>query len=305
MSTIHVAACCDENYAPYALVMMLSALRASQSSSLHFHFIDCGLSELSVQRMVSAIQAEGGQVEFYQPNSEAYDDLPTHRYGGAVYHRINLPDYLPSSLKRVIYIDSDTLVVKGLQPLWSFDLEGKPLAAVENFSPFACRDLGVSRDSYFNSGVLVIDLDAWRREGLHHQVNRYAREHAHKLQYVDQCSLNAVFVGRWAKLPAIWNQQSDIFKTISKYQSGCGYSAAELDNAAYEPGIVHFTGKKKPWLVLSFHPYKQRYRELMAATPWQDQPAKDEGLRTRLRHLVSFRQRYKARQRQAKIRLMD
>lgn len=302
---IHVAACCDENYVAYATVMMLSALAATRHHTVHFHLINCGISADSVARMRTTINSQAGELSVYEPDTTLFSGLPTHRYGSAVYQRIHLPDYLPTHIHRLIYIDSDTLVQGNLADLWTLDLEGYPVAAVENLSPTACRDINLPRHEYFNSGVLVMDLDAWRREGIHHQVTEYARHHAARLEFVDQCSLNAVLHKRWLRLPVNWNQQSDIFKVILKYSDGCSYSIQELESGMWSPAIVHFTGKKKPWKIYCFHPFKFRYREVLAQTPWADMPAPDDDLKTRLKFLMAFRQNWKCWRRRRHIRPTD
>lgn len=298
---IHVAACCDDNYVPYAAVMMLSALRATPDTEIHFHLIDSGIEPSNLDLLRSVVQTEGGALSVYRPDDSLYDGLPTHRYGPAVYQRINLPDYLPESVSRVLYIDSDTLVMENLNALWQSDLKGNPVAAVENYSPKACKDINIGREEYFNSGVLLIALDTWREESLHRQVNTYARDHAAGLQFVDQCSLNAVLRGRWTRLPAKWNQQSDLYKVMTKYLDGCSYSREELAVAFSAPGIVHFTGKKKPWKIYCFHPFKAVYRGILAQTPWSDRRPPDASLGTRLSYYTSIRKLWKYHRRKSQI----
>ncbi|MDX1799502.1 MAG: glycosyltransferase family 8 protein [Marinobacter sp.] len=294
---IHIAACCDENYVAYATVMMLSALTASPGRPLHFHLINCGISSASVASMQAAVARGNGTLTIYEPDETLFSGLPTHRYGSAVYQRINLPEYVPADIHRLIYIDSDTLVQGDLAYLWTLDLQGQPVAAVENLSPKACLDINLPRQAYFNSGVLVMDLDLWRREGIHHQVTDYAKANAAKLEFVDQCSLNAILHKRWLRLPVNWNQQSDIFKVILKYAEGCSYSVPELESGMWSPAIVHFTGKKKPWKIYCFHPFKYRYRAVLAKTPWAGKPAPDDDLTTRLKFITAFRQNWKCWQR--------
>nr|CAD1844420.1 unnamed protein product [Ananas comosus var. bracteatus] len=94
------------------------------------------------------------------------------------YARIYLADLLPRAVRRVIYLDSDLVVVDDVARLWSIDLGGRVLGAPEychaNLSAyftaafwshpsypavFAARS---RRPCYFNTGVMVIDLDRWR-----------------------------------------------------------------------------------------------------------------------------------------------
>ncbi len=228
---IHVAACCDENYAPYVAIMMLSALTSTPNTPIIFHLINCSIDPASVSKLQRLVSAHNGQLEVYHPNDSLYQGLPTLRYGEAVYQRINLPEYIPQHIERVLYIGADTLVLGNLGELWRVDLQGHLVAAVENLSPRACQDIGFARTEYFNSGVLLIDLKGWRREKIHHQVTDYARENAHRLQYVDQCSLNAVLRGRWLRLMPEWNQQSDIYKVVTKYHKGSSHTQKSMEKA--------------------------------------------------------------------------
>ena len=291
--TIHVAACCDENYIAYAGVMMISALEATPTAKIHFHLINCNIAASSLEKLENLVGERGGRLHIYLPNDDLYRGLPTLRYGEAVYQRINLPEYIPSDIDRLIYIDSDTLVLGDLNELWQTDLKGKLVAAVENLSPTACQDIGFARTEYFNSGLLLMDLDGWRKEKIHQQVSEYARDNAHRLQYVDQCSLNAVLKDRWLRLGPDWNQQSDIYKVVIKYHEGSSYSQANLQNAILNPSVVHFTGKKKPWKIYCFHPFKKRYQQVLASTPWANLRAPDDTLGNRLSYYTAFRQLWK------------
>ena len=286
--TIHIAACCDDNYAPYAGVMMLSALEATPDTPIHFHLVSCGISAQNLERLKATVHQGGGTLSAHEPDSDLYQGLPTHRYGPAVYQRINLPATIPGSVSRVLYLDSDILVLGNLKELWDRSLEGQPVGAVENFSPTACRDIGVDRQSYFNSGVLLMDLAIWRQEALHRTVTEYARDHADSLQFVDQCSLNAVLQGRWVRLPAKWNQQADVYSVMARHADGCSYTVDELYEAFVAPGIVHFIGKKKPWKIYCFHPFRAAYRRVLARTPWAGLRAPDESPGMRLKYWTSL-----------------
>lgn len=292
IDTPQVAACCDENYVAYATVMMLSALNNCQVS-IDFHLINCGVTSHSIDAMQQCIENHGGTLTTYQTDDTLYAGLPTSRYSIATFHRINLPDYIPHHIKKIIYIDSDTLVLGDLTELWQTDLKGQPVAAIENLSPKACVSIGVGRNDYFNAGVLVMELDQWRAQKIHHQVTKYAQDHAGQLQFFDQCSLNAVLQGRWTRLPVRWNVQSDIYSVVIKYINGCTYSRSELDRAILEPAIVHFTGKKKPWKIVCFHPFKNHYRSFIRKTPWASQPAPDNTFQAWWKFITAFRQNWK------------
>lgn len=209
---------------------------------------------------------------------------------------------MPEAVSRMLYLDSDILVQGNLKELWQTDLQSHPVAAVENYSPTACQDIGLPRPEYFNSGVLLMDLTLWRQESLHCQVNDYARENAASLKFVDQCSLNAVLQGRWQRLAARWNQQSDVYKVMTRDYLGCGYTPEELHEAFVNPGIVHFIGARKPWNRYCFHPYKRAYQQVLAQTPWAEIKPPDDSLSIRLKHATALGKHWSNYRRKALIR---
>lgn len=245
-NSVHVALCCDEHYAPFAAVVMLSAIASAKSpEDLCFHLVVNQVAPGTQLRIEREVKSRGAMICVYEAeNGALFDGLPTGRFGPAVYQRILLGECLPDDISRVIYLDGDTLVRQDLGLLWATDLCGHMLAAVEDLSRSACKILGVSRFEYFNSGVLLMDLEAWRAERIHWKIAEYAEENAHKLRYVDQCSLNAVLAGRWLRLHPRWNVQTGIYKTLRRYVEGSGYSRTELEQALAWPAVIHYTGKK-------------------------------------------------------------
>ncbi len=78
------------------------------------------------------------------------------------YIRFWAPDLFPNR-SRVLYMDSDIIVAGPLDELWSMDLQGRALGAVEIPNSSRPAEHGMPPGSlYFNSGVLLFDLDAWR-----------------------------------------------------------------------------------------------------------------------------------------------
>lgn len=289
MSTdpIHIASCCDEGYAPFVTVMMASALSNHHGSRpIHFHFVSDNVNEASLDAMRRNVEHRGGTLHVYPADNRVFSELPTSRFGLAAYQRIMLAEYLPASLDRIVYIDADTLVLGDVEGLWRTDIGTAALAAVEDLSRSASETIGIARSDYFNSGVLIQDLDQWRRHDLHHQVAEYAANHAHQLKYMDQCSLNAVFNGDWFRLPPSWNQQATIHKVIRKYARGSGYSRTALKQAIAAPRIIHFTGPQKPWYYASFHPESRIYQYYLQHIDWPSPLIPQPSIAQRLAFLV-------------------
>lgn len=291
---IHIAASSDNNYAQHVGVMLYSLLsNASTPENILIHLISSDISHSNLEKLHGCASNFGASLNIILANNKRYENLPTLRYGTAAYQRISLGEYLPNTATKVIYLDCDILVLSDIKQLWEAPLDKKTIGAVENLSPKACKSLGFSRKDYFNSGVLIADLQLWREKDIYSQALSFIKQHSSRLQYIDQCTLNHIFKGDWKKLPLSWNQQADIYGVLKKYSDGCGYSKNELQQAAINPNIVHFIGKQKPWLLNCFHPYKSMYAHYLKKTPWKSEHHPDNSTADKIKHFLSIRKKIK------------
>ena len=131
-------------------------------------------------RLRGMIEDNGGTVTFLHVPPERLTGLRTREgLPAAHWYRIFLPELLPD-VDRVLYLDGDLIALESLAPLWSTNLGDNYLGAVTNVfqSDHLNRphELGLSEpSSYFNSGVLLMDLAAMRRDGCTEEVTRVAR----------------------------------------------------------------------------------------------------------------------------------
>jgi lipopolysaccharide biosynthesis glycosyltransferase len=172
----------------------------------------------------------------------------------AAYARLLIGGLLPTHVTRLIYLDSDLLVCRDLRELWRTDLGGRVLGAVPNsLDPAADVSafdrLGVAGKRYFNSGVLLIDLMAWRTEEVGERALAFARALGDRLILHDQDALNAVLVDRWVELPGYWNHWAS-------------------RDASVEAAVIHFTMPPKPWDADYSGPFRAEYFEVLDRTAW-------------------------------------
>ena len=87
--------------------------------------------------------------------------------------------------RRLLFLDADLLVLDDVATLWETDLQGRALAAVRDTVIPWCRsargvknyaDRGVSENApYFNTGMMLMDLDAWRQRDVTARALDYLR----------------------------------------------------------------------------------------------------------------------------------
>jgi len=169
------------------------------------------------------------------------------------YFRIAISNLI--NAKTALYLDCDIYVKSSIREIFNINLEGYPLAAVKDpgFQPI--EKLKMRPDSaYFNSGVLLMNLDFWRENNLSNIVLKYAIENTNILSYADQCALNAVIDGKYFSLDLLYN-----FQTI--HLELCPESTIN------KAKIIHFTSSYKPTHYLNKHPFKEEYMKEFRNTP--------------------------------------
>jgi lipopolysaccharide biosynthesis glycosyltransferase len=275
-------------------------VRANPSSSICFEIVHDGtLSDEDCGRLAETATSDRASVRFHSVASDDFSKLPTTPlFGSIVWLRFCLPDLLRDR-SRVLYLDSDTLVMSDLHALWDTELDPHPLGAVANVVEPAMRPhvkaLGIQYPGgFFNSGVLLMDLDRMRAEQSSAQLLKAAADLRESLIWPDQDALNVVFADRWLPLHPRWNTQNSFWGWRQWAVEVFGEDV--LEEAIRQPGIRHFEGPSlsKPWHYLCPYPGRQHHRAVLAETPWAGIPLEDKTAATWFVRLFRGERRYRA-----------
>src|SRR5262249_35643375 len=126
-------------------------------------------------------------------------DLPAFadrdRFNRTTLFRLGLERLAPADCRRVLYLDADVLVLGDVRDVYGIDLRGAPLGGVPDpgviSEDFRQRwSLPPTDLSYFNAGVLIIDLERVRAEQLFTKAIAFVAEHDTALPFNDQDALN-------------------------------------------------------------------------------------------------------------------
>ena len=296
--TRHVFLCADANYV-VPLVVTLRSLTETQDepSLLCVTILSSGIPQGDQDRIQASVPQLA--LRFVSIEEHLSSDIPPEdgHLTSAAYGRLFGVDTLPSGTLRAIYLDSDLIVTTDIGFLFSFDLKGAPIAAVP--SPGAphvsnpnglaqWRSLGMSPCvPYMNSGVLVIDVVAWRMRDLGRVVLDFVRNNrAHGQAIGDQDGFNGVLAGGWAALPLRWNQEAPLRR--NSHLAYSFFSRDEVDHAIDDPAIIHFTGRPKPWSHPTVDPAAPLWFDLLERTEYRnwnyEKPPKP--FRTKIHYVV-------------------
>ncbi|ASA24863.1 glycosyltransferase [Paenibacillus donghaensis] len=244
----------DGSYTEHAGVVLASIFSNTQQT-INVHIVhDDSLSEENKAKLTQLVDVFHHNIFFYHVTvpGDLYEvaaGVPKIDFWTmASMYRLLLPLFIQAD--RVIYLDCDILVNMDINELWSIDLGERYLGAVldqgENlFEYFA--SLGLSAELYFNSGVILFQLNnirskqTWYDEMLH-----FLRSYP-TMTMPDQDALNAIYSSNYL-------QMDQRFNTFA-------HSELDLDNK-----IVHFAGDNKWWDIDS--PAAPLYSKFLAMTPW-------------------------------------
>ncbi len=270
---INVVFAIDANYVPHAAVTIRSAIKMSPEADRLRVFIlhSGGLSKFDQDKLASVAKSGCVEIVFIKVTGEKIAWLPLNRDHISIetYFRLIMHDVLPADVKKVIYIDADTIVADSLVDLWNVDLNGKPIAAcADEGGVTQARRLRLPlTHTYFNAGVAIFDLDAIRTMNFHECVIRAFRENSEYIALQDQDILNLIFCDNTYILPLRWNANTRLFLPNGLDPA---YSWDEAFEAVKSPGIIHFTDRKKPWQAKCRHPLRDLYWKYRNETPWRE-----------------------------------
>jgi lipopolysaccharide biosynthesis glycosyltransferase len=237
-----VVLACDEGYAMPLATALRSIVEANRKGwPLDFHVLSDGFSEDTRKKVSDSLPNGSGSIRWVYADLGLFEEFSTMPYiSKMTYARFLIPRIFPETVSRVLYLDADLLVLEDLERLWGTDLKGAVVGAVLDGLDQRIKsgELGLEevphvRD-YFNAGVLLIDLDRWRKERISERALEYLNQHP-RSPYSDQDALNVVCDGLWKKLDPRWNFQNHLGKRLSNM------------GAEERPGIVHFVWRFKPW----------------------------------------------------------
>src|SRR4051794_11393946 len=271
---LHIACSSDSRLVGDCAVMLLSLTSVNRASDIVVHFLhDDRLARDDRENLGALVQSAGAGWDPIEVPQDATAMFPyTERYGYSAWYRILLPDVL-RDVDRVLYLDSDLLIVDRLHGLYDVALGDACLAAVTQ--PTLPSMLSRLREtlglpdaaSYFNSGVMTLDLERLREGRYVDQVLAFITGERGPMPWADQDPLNAVLHRQRLHLGPRWNLMTPVFELPAEMLP---WTADEIDAAIAAPAIVHFIGPYKPWHYRCRHPYRSQYFEYLSSTPWSD-----------------------------------
>ena len=244
---IHIALCFHDSDGLYyrkAATTMVSVFE-NTNSSVHIHIVhDATLSSNKQTEIRNITKQYNQDITFYTApdiNTKLIPNIPA-RFGRGSLYRFFLHNLI--NVDKIIYLDCDIICELDIRELYEHIIDDLAIGVVQDASldPAYAKQLNIPKEKYFNSGVLLLNLN-WLRmydnEMLGFMVETLASNAS--LRYPDQDILNMFF----------YKKNSDVLYLDQKFNYTLGFSGREIqDFQNYKNKILHMLSQK-PWIYFS------------------------------------------------------
>ena len=270
---IHIACCSNEKLAPMFGVVMTSVGINVKSDDVMMYLLHNGLKDKTIKRLRQIADRFHIGLELMEIDSSLLKDCPTnkklHYADIMMYARFLLPSMLPD-LDKVIYLDCDLVVNGDLKDLWDFDVNGVAVAMAPDHlykDATTLERLKMTNGEYLNSGVIVMNLEYWRKHNVQNRVLSFIEENGTNLIYFDQDALNVTLQNERRKLPIKYDcTPYHLLRNLDNFPSEIH---EEIRKARITPTIFHYMGPTKPWSLGSYVPGKELFKKYQRLSGWR------------------------------------
>jgi lipopolysaccharide biosynthesis glycosyltransferase len=286
---IVVASTADANFLPYVGVVAASMARfASPDRPIDYRVFYSG-PESAETKALDGCRMGPVTIRLVEAPADFERFQGRSRMGVATLLRLRLADVV-RDVDRLLFLDVDLLVRADIGELYDAELGGRPIGGVVDFTVYAWlerqrRDpptnpiflldrllretIGFTADnwnSYQNTGVIVMDLEALRAEDFGNRAMALLEERVDKLPWADQDCINILLKDRLAVLDPKWNVLTIVLKDLRT--KGLAAAVTEgIRRQLKDRAIVHFAGPMKPWQRTSHVPHAGEWWHFAEQSP--------------------------------------
>ncbi len=231
----------DDNYAPYLGVAIRSLTEnISKDYDCKIYILTASLSSENCRALRRCVKGNA-ELQFVDVKKEL-DAIGSRLhlrdyYSKATYFRFFIADLFPQYSK-ALYLDCDIVVKGDISELYNIELGDNLLGAVREetvyqtpvFRDYVERVLEIPCDSYFNAGILSLNLDEFRRRDVFGEFVKLLGKRRFDVAQ-DQDYLNVIAYGSTVRIGIEWNKPPMPDEVLGKGV----------------PKLAHFTLTRKPW----------------------------------------------------------
>ncbi len=291
-SQVNIVYAANDGYSVLAGVSIISLFENnSEVRNIDVYILSDGISDSNQTKLLQIAKKYDRTISIIDISKELENIMGTGASsyvnsldnGHTIYSRFIIGKIFPT-LSRILYLDCDTLVNSNILTLYNRDLKENPIGLAydcnhDNYKQYINLP---QNNHYFNSGVMLTDLNKWRERNCYERIIDHITNIRSSYPLPDQDLLNIVLGNECTPLNMCDNYLSQYFlynyhDNIFVYNKKPGIYWKEQewlasDKALKEAIIIHFCGNTfiRPWYKNSKHPMKETYNRYYSISPWNN-----------------------------------
>lgn len=258
---MNIALCTDDNYAKYCMVAIVSILENNTNTECCVYVITDSFNESNRELLKYLSDYYKQKILVTEIPSDSFEGLKVRsRYRKSMFYRFLLPEIVKD--EKVLYLDCDIINRLPLSDFYNTNLAGRAAAVIEDAQgdDVLLHNRSKYTGKYFNSGVMLMNLDYWRKNNIKEQLVEFIEKNPDRCFYPDQDALNIVLEDKVMFVPYIYNCQQAWYLPLDVIQFSFTKWNKVIE-AIRNPVIVHYNFDNKPWFKECNHPYKEWFMQ--------------------------------------------
>ena len=222
----------NNDYTKYLSVAMASILyNLDKEQIINFFILDGGISDENKKKLNALKYIKNFNIEYIKVDKSKFENILEYHFKHITIdanYRLIMSSVKPD-LDKCLYLDFDLVVDKDITELYSINIDSFYIGAVVD---------AVNQNNYINSGVMLVNLERWRKEDIEYKLFHNLIKYSSRLICPDQDIINITLRDRIKYLNPKYNAMP-----VQIY-----VRENEKKEAFYNPVIIHWAGDRKPWI---------------------------------------------------------
>ncbi len=242
----------NSQYVKQLNILLNSIQKSNEEEKFSVYVLNRDLTKEQLEEIKVKLNSEKFIINDIKINEEEIKNLPVYeqRYPLEIYFRIFAAKYLPNNIDRVLYLDSDTLVINKLNELYNMDFEGNYFIATTHIRKMLHKfneiRLGIDKDEpYINTGVLLMNLKALRKMKIEDRLVDFLQKNKKKLLLPDQDIISTIYGDKIKIVDDLRYNLGD--RNLNYYNLNNPNAKIGMKWVRKNTVIIHYFGRNKPW----------------------------------------------------------
>ena len=241
----------NKKYKKQLIILLNSIKQSNKDENFNIYILHKDLKDEDINEIKKGLN-KNFNIKDIKIKEDDMDFLPVNceRYPVEIYFRIFAAKYLPENIDRVLYLDSDIVVINKLNELYNMDFEDNYFIAATHIGKAVHKfnevRLGIKEDEpYINTGVLLMNLKELRKIQLEKEVIEFVKNNKKRLMLPDQDIISSIYGNKIKLVDELKYNLGE--RTLRIYNINNPKNKIRIKWICKNTVIIHYFGRNKPY----------------------------------------------------------